>query len=517
MVTAIDVDPTMLARTTLMQPPMGIRSGLALALHDAREVLSAQGKPAGFKAMGALIGTAPRRLSEICSDEFRLNFGPSDSPKSEHAVAKTIIGFASSIYKVVEWLAQTLPPDDATITMESLLHAPEGQRAQINLVALNALLREFWPSDCFDYHFEAQQCQHWVSQGISLAQGELARTASLSIIVSVVEWGPFSTPVFGHAPGSARRRRSIPNQVSLTPPKLPIIDSPIGNYGSSLLAAIDPVQFRPDVDGLFVKRSLRDALSGLPSSKTGMWQVALGVYDSLYRQYEGYQFVTMPIATPIMALQIGDAIGSTIGGPSEFERLSFVDLFSESDDTIGDFEIFVIPREAGHLAIGKISDPQKIRTLSGEGSKPLDIVTEIFSRRDRTLRTYFVSDSILCYSIYKSIKSSQPESSVRCLYQDRPSDFAFRIGFMVREQDIKLLRMLHLAQKEIFRSPAKAKNLIAHLSAATSAWASDLTWPFPFFVIDSDCMDEMSRDARSRCELVDFVERQTNNFFELEI
>ena len=507
----------MLARTSLIQPPKGMRTGLGLALNDAREVLSARGKPSGFKAMGGLIGTAPRRLSEICSDEFRLNFGLIDSPKSEHAVAKTIIGFASSIYKVVEWLAQTLPADDAKLTLGDLLDAPDGQRAQINLVVLNELLQEFWPSDCFDYRFGAKHCQHWISQGISLAQGELARTASLSIIVSVVEWGPFSTPVFGHAPGSARRRRSISNVPDATKAKLPIIDSPIGNYGSSLLAAIDPVQFRPDVDGLFVKRSLRDALSGLPSSKTGMWQVALGVYDSLYRQFEGYQFVTMPIATPIMALQIGDAVGSTNERPCEFERLSLVDLFSESDDTIGDFEIFVIPRESGHLAIGKISDPQKIRTLSSEGSRSLDIVTEIFSRRDRTLRTYFVSDSILCYSIYKSIKHSQPESSVRCLYQDRPSDFAFRIGFMVREQDAKLLKMLHLAQKEVFRSPAKAKSLIAHLSAATSAWASDLTWPFPFFVIDSDCMDEMSRDARSRCELVDFVERQANNFFELEI
>lgn len=505
----------MLARTSLMQTPNGIRRGLALALHDAREILSAQGKPSGFKAMGRLIGTAPRRLSEICSDQFHLDFGSSDSPKSEHAVGKTIIGFASSVYKVVDWLAQTLPPEDARQTLGNLLDPPDGQRAQTNLAGMNDLLQEFWPSDCLDFRFEVQQCQHWISQGISLAQGESARTASLSIVVSVVEWGPFSTPVFGHVPGSARRRCSLPDGGRAASPILPIIDSPIGNYGSSLLAAIDPVQFRPDVDGLFVKKSLRDALSGLPSSRAGKWQVALGVYDSLYRQYEGYQFVTMPVAVPIMALQFDNGDEWTGERPSEFQKLSFVDLFSESDDAVGDFEIFVIPRESGHLAIGKISDPQKIRTLSSDGSQPLELVDEILRTRNRKLISYFVSDSILCYSIYNSIKRSLPGTVVRSLYQDRPSDFSFRIGFMVREQDEKLLKMLHLAQKEVFRSPAKAKNLITHLSAATSSWASDIAWPFPFFVIDCDCMDEMSRDARSRSELVDFVERQPNNFFEI--
>lgn len=494
-----------------------LRIGLVDALTEARATLSSQGKPAGFKPLGSIIGTAPRRLSEICSEDFFLDFGPPESPKSEHAVGKTVLGFASSIYKVVEWLAQTLPPEVALVTLGPL-HNRERDHgaARANIFALKDLLAEFWPKNYYDYAFWSTRCQKWIEQGFSAAQGEFSRASSLSIVVSVVEWGPFSTPVPGFVPRSiVCDVASVRNDVSRLS-RAPVTDTPIVNYGASLLAAIDPIQFRPDLEGLFVTKALQDALTGLPSSRAGKWQVALGVYDSLYRQYEGYNFITLPIRTPIMAVEFHGRGNSSEKRSLHFGRADFSNLFAEHSSNHTDFEVFVIPRESGHLAIGRLVEARLIKEIDITKAEPSEIFDEIERRRDRKKKAYFVSDTILCFALYKALIEGDQLAGTKFLFQDRPSDFSFRTGFMLREEDQKLYRMMIAAQREVFRSPAKAINLIAHLAAATRAWVGEIHWPFPFFVIDAEGLDEMSRDDASREQIRSYLDGADDRYFEFE-
>lgn len=494
-----------------------LRDGLVEALSEARTILASQGRPSGLKAMGALAGTAPSRISELASAEFFLDLGGAESVRSDHAVRKAIVGFASSLYKVIEWLTQVLPNELADRALGALVmqHGARSGRT-VNSEKLVALIGEFWPVDSADYQLGDQRCQYWIEQGISQAQGEVARVTSLSIEVAVVEWGPFSTPVLGHSLGSSRRQSALNTEDQYVKSDLAVLDTPIGNYGSSLLATIDPIQFRADVDGLFVRKSLQAALSGLPSSKAGKWQVALGVYDSLYRQYEGYRFVTLPIRTPIMAIEFCSDHARNGQPDTVFETIDFSRYLTDLCNKDSEKRVFVVPKESGHLAVGRFLESESISELSEYSDDPASIFEQISTYSDGNDSALFISDTIMCCELYKHARSLSAGKKLRLIFQDRPSEFSFRIGFMVREEDEKLLRMLSLAQREMFRSPAKVKNLILHLSEATAIWANGLSWDSPFFVIDREGLEEFSRDSKEREQIIDFINGLKGRFFHVE-
>lgn len=508
-----------------------MRAVFQRAFREARRIVSGEGLTASYKAMGPMIGTAPKRLGELDNSEFKLDFAKTadeteDTTASDiHALtstsamqkdnvvlSKTVVGFSNSIYRVVHWLMNTVVRGDGLSVMGDLVIVSDADgRPLVNDESVKRLIAEYWPENDFSYKPDSPPSSRWIEQGMAAAAGELSRQTSLSISVSVVDWGPFSRSLSGFVPGWANRKReTYPERRA----KWAIIDSPIVNYASNLLAAIDPIQFSADTEGLFEVKPFAEALATTKKSAAGQWQVVLGLYDNLFRQYGGHKFITMPIRVPVVALRL------SASGHEPAEE-NFDDIFRAQTESSRRF--CAISQESGHLFLGRVVAKDAITPLISQTSEPKAIYKELKAQlASHGSEVVFVSDSILSYQVWLSFKNDdevdRPSCQIIGQAKGRAGEFSFRNGFMVREEDTKLLSMLESAQQEVFRSRLKAENMVTHLIAATKDWrGDDIGWTERFFVLDDGCFNELAPDRSRRESLLKIIKEQDDSAQIIEI
>lgn len=480
------------------------RAELAAALQVAK-TWSAQTLGVGsFKKLGPLVRTSPTRLADLASATYCL-------PLEMGKVAtngKTVVGFAASVYRTVHWLVshnygKVAAPVGFQKWVESLGTGSEGSPRFA--LAVVTLIGEYWPQENITGIQPGDELvRGWIETGINTASQALENEDALSIAVSVIEWGPFS-----FVPKSAPSATS-----EALPP--PILNSFLVKYGSSALSTIDPVRFDLSAKDLFSPKSLKDALESVPDSQPGKWQAILGLYDSLFRQYDGFRFVTFPIRVPVVGLLLSKGVDQQ---PS---HNNFIDTFCDQGVAMA----YAVDRESGHLFLGRLRSNSKIAPISLENSSAENVLSYLLERLNESGegRLGFVSDSVLCFELLRQweLMGLGAEVSLRILPQKNgsQSEFSFRTGFMVREEDSKLITMLQAAQLEMFRSEWKVHELFRLLISSTREWISSLgqnskNWPGPFFALNGQCLTELAPSEPRKRRLLEIINQEGDGLFDI--
>jgi hypothetical protein len=247
------------------------------------------------------------------------------------------------------------------------------------------------------------------------------------------------------------------------------------------------------------------------------WAATLGLYDTLYRRFKGYRFVTFPVRVPLVGLVV------KAGDSAEISQLAFSDLFELTTDPVR-----AVSYDVGHLFLGTILPNERIEPFENRmSSAELAHGLRRAAISDRSV--VFLADGVLALQVFAQLSIFRGVS-IRVVGQGdaHRHELSYRIGFMLREEDHDLAGLLDSSQRELFRTSWRATGVFRSLFDGVGAWLKSQefdqkSWPEDeklFLLRRSDLAAQVGDDVQTGLLLEQIRElakiSDSHSFIEIE-
>lgn len=448
------------------------RRQFADCLEEARHRLGGQlgrsGRPISKPELASKMNIAPVRLGQFLDPGFTLWLTersgltePSDSKKKSPSSdpRKRIMGFAASVGRACAWLSSEEMPRTPSLDNETVANIVRGYIGEDQNYKFDDTFRTI------------------VAEALS-AVGSIPSEDPIPVNIALLKWGPFGTF--------------------------------LEKYGRLLVDRLNPISHVSQHKEFYdEKKSLQEILRFCEDNKLDPNCAGLGVYDSLFRRFRGFQFVTFPLRVPLIGV---------VAVPAEAEPTAF--NFEAVFGPEPRIPVLTLDKEVGHLFVASNLDDRRrdlFRVLSHKGTESEVAALVAADMRDAAEKERsavgFLSDGILAAEVANNLRRFR-DVSVHVVPQDRNSahQLAHRIGFMLPEQNRRLAEFLELGQRELVRAPWLLKRLLQELLRGIEDWWNTLdascreNWSAPIFLFCDADLEELAPDALTARELIAEIE-----------
>jgi hypothetical protein len=359
---------------------------------------------------------SPGRIGDLLREKSQIKItDDGDIPFEGTRLKKAVAGFAASIERILNWLKrEKLLPEDALTTEE--------------------VVKAYWPADQLDV-FERPEVREGLADGRASAQNEHDQLNEIKAELWTIAWGPI-----GDEEDANAGKGFLPE------------------YAKDLVKGVDPF-----AEFATVSKSLPQLLGLPPRDRKKGLTLGLGLCETLYRKFLGFEFVTLPLAVfPILCLHVSRRT---------MEEQFSVEAIASGAVPLGRARLTVIQGDMGQALLDSLIDVNAHEEPLPVES-PSSVADELWKLTDpkKDLRPIILfSDGIAALDAFVRLAKSGAQMKVSA--QPGVPQFAFSLGIMLRKEDKDLASLLELSQLQMMRSSWRVERHLQRLLVDLENWA----------------------------------------------
>lgn len=415
---------------TVTPSPQEVRDRFVALLEEGKRSLADANRGTSdgpAKLLAAEIQISPSRLGNFLDWSFtvKVTKGRTSDLLTDPQIKRTVSGFAGSVHRTLAWLRRMGMAAGGLTTRE--------------------VVKAYWPGHVLK-EFELPAVGAAITEGENTAAGLVSKRTMIDIQLWVVNWGPFGTPDQN--------------------------DDFFSCFGRALAQGIDPIESQITV----VKKPLDDVLNFPASARRKGWSVAMGPFETLYRRFNGFKFVTFPaIRIPLVALLLSTRDAKRTEIEFRFETVLHRDFVHKR---------VVVDREVGHLVLSSMlpphirDDTERVECVPNKELR--DVPDVLLDRTQESGTVLFLSDALLAFEIFARLSKEDIRVEVISQWDQNETsflgrEFVFAPGIMLREEDSEFGTLLDESQQQIFKSHWRVEEeLLAPLFDGLETWLTKL-------------------------------------------